>query len=160
MLSCEVVLVCGGADMLLLVVAVVVIVVAVVLPPILRQQQQQQHHLLLHPPPPPDTADMDSEPKYLSFPYGETTVDVYNPFYKLLGQHDVGGTLYNDACVQGSIAAMAVYSPHRGVHLMNVKTFNVFFKYILPYGNNARLALSKDTLTLGVGSSTGVCVCV
>ncbi len=100
---------------------------------------------------------MDSEPKYITFPLNKKMVDVYDPFYKLLGQHDVGGTLYfGGACVQGSIAAMAV-KPN-SVHLMNAKTFNVFFKFILPDGNNAKLALSKDALTLGVGSDTGVCV--
>jgi hypothetical protein len=102
---------------------------------------------------------MDSEPKYITFPHNKNKIDVYDPFYKTLDQHDVGGTLYwGGACVQGFIAAMAVYKPHHGVHLMITKTFNVFFTYILPDGGDARLALSKDTLTLGVGSDTGVCV--
>ncbi len=99
---------------------------------------------------------MASNHMYLLAPYTKNKIEIVDAFGKLLGQHDVGGTLNVGACVQGSIAAMAVYSPHHGVHLMNTKTFEIFFKFIIPDGDDARLALSKDTLTLGVGSSTGV----
>ncbi len=100
---------------------------------------------------------MASNHKFLLATHGEKMVEIYDALGKQLGQHDVSGTLYwGGACVQGSIAAMAVQP--NGVHLMNVKTLQIFFKFRLPDGGNARIALSKDTLTLGVGSDTGVFV--
>ncbi len=101
---------------------------------------------------------MASKHMWIVAPHGKNKIEIYDAFGKQLGQHDVGGTLYVGACVQGVIAAMAVSSPHAGVHFMNTKTLQIFFKFILPDGNNARLALSKDALTLGVGSRTGMCV--
>ncbi len=99
---------------------------------------------------------MASKHLWIVAPHGKNKIEIVVAFGKLLGQHDVGGTLDGGACVQGSIAAMAVQP--NGVIVMNAKTFNVFFKYRLPDGKDARLALSKDTLTLGVGSDTGMCV--
>ncbi len=100
---------------------------------------------------------MDSEPKYITFPYQKSKIDVYDAFCKLLGQHDVGGTLYwGGASVQGTIAAMAMAYPHNGVNVIDTKTFKVLLSYKLPDGGDARVALSKDTLTLGVGFNTGV----
>ncbi len=107
---------------------------------------------------PPDTADMDSEPKYVLVPHNKTKVDIVDTFFKLLDQHDVEGTLDSGVSVQGTIAAMSVYRPHHGVNLMDLKSGKVFFKFKVSNGEYARVKLSKDTLTLGVGSNTGVCV--
>ncbi len=100
---------------------------------------------------------MSSNIKIVSFTWGKKIVDVYDALGKLLGQHDVEVPLdEGGASVQEAIAAMAVYIPHYAVYLMDLKAGKVFFKFILPDGEFARVALSKDTLTMGVGSSTGV----
>ncbi len=100
---------------------------------------------------------MASKHKYILATDGNNTVDIVDSLGKLLGQHNVGGTLSEGgASIQGTIAALAVWQPYHAIHLMNLNTFQVFFKYILPDGRDVRVALSKDTLTLGLGSSTGV----
>ncbi len=72
-------------------------------------------------------------------------------------KHDPEGMIgLGGASVQQNIAAMAIEKPYHGVHLINLISGKVFFKYVLPHGERAAFALSKDTLTLAVGSDTGV----
>ncbi len=70
-------------------------------------------------------------------------------------QHKVQGILGDSASVQMNIAAMAVSAPKHGVHVMDIKSGKVLCKFVLPNGQDARVALSKDTLTLAVGTNSG-----
>ncbi len=75
---------------------------------------------------------------------------------QLVQRHDAQGNHgWGGASVQMNIAAMVVSEP-QGVHVMDIKSGKLLYKFILPNGYNARVALSKDTITLGVASSTGV----
>ncbi len=51
---------------------------------------------------------------------------------------------------------MAVCEPQHGVHVMEMKSGKLLCKFILPNGENARIALSKDSITLAVGSDNGL----
>ncbi len=75
---------------------------------------------------------------------------------KVFKRHDVEGKINGSASVQRNIAAIAVQEPHHGAHVMDVKSEKVVGKFIIPRGHTARVALSKDTLALAVGSSTGL----
>ena len=102
-------------------------------------------------------ADMNSECKYAVFQFEKTKVDILDALFKVVRQYDVEGTLSGGgASAQGTVAAMAVSSPHHGVNMINNKSGEITFKFRLPKGKDARVALSKDTLTVGVGSNTGV----
>jgi hypothetical protein len=102
---------------------------------------------------------MDLKGKVAMFPYDKTTVDIIDiATGYVVRQHKVEGRLgdYGGASLQKSIAAMAVSKPHPGVHVMDVQSGKMLYKFILPKGENARVALSKDAHALVVGSDTGM----
>ncbi len=100
---------------------------------------------------------MDLNGKVALFQDGKTVIDIIDTATgQMVQQYDVGGTLYVGASVQRSIAAMAVCEPQHGVHVMDIKSGKLLSKFILPNGKDAAVTLSKDTLTLGVGTDTGV----
>ncbi len=101
--------------------------------------------------------DMYLKGKVALFPECGTTADIIDVATgQLVLQHDVQGMIWRSAFVQKNIAAITVSEPYHGVHVMDVKSGKVFFKFMLPDGRHATVALSKDTLTLTVGSSTGM----
>ncbi len=99
---------------------------------------------------------MELKGKVALFPCGKAMIDIVDiATGHVVRQHDVEGTIGYSASVQKNIAALAVSEPQDGVHVMDMMSRKVLCKFIFPNGNNARVALSKDTLTLAVGSSTG-----
>ncbi len=101
---------------------------------------------------------MDLNGKVVVFPHDETSVNIIDVATgEVLQQHDAEGTIYVGASVQKNTAAMAVSTPQHGVHVMDLVSGRVLFKLTLPNGDDARVALSKDTLTLGMGTSNGMC---
>jgi hypothetical protein len=89
-----------------------------------------------------------------------TTVDIFDVATgQVVHQYDVQGNLHVSASVQKNIAAMAVSAPQPGVHVINIKSGKLLSRFILPNGDNARVALSKDTITLAVGTDTGMSDC-
>jgi hypothetical protein len=100
---------------------------------------------------------MDLKGKVALFPEDKTMVNITDASTgEMVQQHEVQGTICNSAFVQRNIAAIAVSEPYHGVHLMNLESGKVFYKFILPDGDYARVALSKDAKNLAVGSSTGM----
>ncbi len=100
---------------------------------------------------------MDLKGKLASFQCLKTTVDITDAASgQVVQQHDVQGTIGSSVTVQKNIAAIAVRAPQHGVHVMDIDSGKVLFKFVLPDGEDARVALSKDTLTLAVGTSTGM----
>ncbi len=97
---------------------------------------------------------MASMSKWAEFPFFKTKVDILDADRRLVQQYDAEGTINVGASVQGSLAAMAMTKPH-GVHVMELDSGKILCKYILPEGEDARVALSKDATTLAVGSNTG-----
>jgi hypothetical protein len=95
--------------------------------------------------------------KVILFIQNETMVDIIDVATgQVVQQHVVEGTLGSSASLQKSIAAMALSAPQDCVHVMDIKSGKVMFKFILPDGENATVALSKDTFTLAVGTDTGI----
>ncbi len=99
--------------------------------------------------------------KVALFSFDGATVDITDAANgKTVQQHDVEGKIGFSAAVQGNVAVIAVSEPYKyvydGVHVMDLVSGKVLFKFILPNGENARVTLSKDAQTLGVGSDTGV----
>ncbi len=100
---------------------------------------------------------MDLNGKVALFQHKNTTVDIADlASGQLVKQHDVQGKIWNSVSVQRNIAAIAVYEPDHGVHVINLESGKVLCKFMLPIGDDARVALSKDALTLAVGSDTGM----
>jgi hypothetical protein len=100
---------------------------------------------------------MDMKGKVALFQEGKTTVDIVDvAIGNVVQQHEVEGKIDGSASVQQNIAAIAVYEPYHGVHVMDLETGVLLCKFVLPDEYNARVALSKDTLTLAVGSSLGL----
>ncbi len=100
---------------------------------------------------------MDLKGKVSFIQDGKTTVDIIDfATGELVKQHDVGGTLCIGASIQMNVAAMAIGEPYTGVHVMDQETGVMLHKFILPSGMGAKVALSKDALTLGVGTNTGL----
>jgi hypothetical protein len=88
---------------------------------------------------------------------GKNTVDIIDVASgEMVKEHEVEGSLTGHASVQRNIAAMVVCEPQHGVHVMELKSGKVLCKFILPDGENARIALSKDSITLAVGSDNGL----
>ncbi len=99
---------------------------------------------------------MDLKGKVATFSQAKTTVDIIDASTgQLVRQHDLEGTLYDGASMRKNIVAMAVSKPQHGVHVMDIESGKVLCKFILPCGQDARVALSEDTLTLAVGSNSG-----
>ncbi len=99
---------------------------------------------------------MDLKGKVATFSQAKAMVDIIDASSgNVVQQHDLEGTLYYSASMQRNIAAIAVSKPRHGVHVMDIKSGKVLCKFILPNGQDARVALSKDTLTLAVGSNSG-----
>ncbi len=100
---------------------------------------------------------MDMKGKVALFQEGKTTVDIVDMATgEVVQQHEVEGTIGFSASVQKNFAVMAVFKPQHGVHVMELVSGKLLCKFILPDGRDARVALSKDTFSLAVGSSTGV----
>ncbi len=100
---------------------------------------------------------MDLKGKVALFQLHKTTVDITDVATReVVQQFDVQGKIGRSASVQKNIAAISVYQPEPGVHVMDLVKGHVSYKFILPYGDSARVTLSKDTLTIGVGNRTGV----
>jgi hypothetical protein len=101
-------------------------------------------------------ADMDLNGKVALFPCEKTTVDIIDVATgHVVHQHDMQGRIGCSVSVQRNMAALAVFDSQEGVHVMDIKSGKVLCKFILPDGKEAKVALSADTLTLGVGTSTG-----
>jgi hypothetical protein len=75
---------------------------------------------------------------------------------EVVQQYDVEGAIGSSASVQKNVAAVAVSEPEPGVHVMDIKTGQVVSKFIITKGHGARIALSKDALTLVVGTDKGM----
>jgi hypothetical protein len=102
------------------------------------------------------TADMDLKGKVALFPEGKTTVDIVDiAIGKVVRQHKVEGTIGFSAYVQRNIAAITVFKPYHGVHVLDIKSGKVLCKFVLPMGYGARVTLSKDATALVVGSNSG-----
>ncbi len=100
---------------------------------------------------------MDLKGKVASITYYKTAVDIIDATTgQVVQKHDAEGTVCNSAAVQKNIAAVAVFKPQHAVHVMDLVSGKVFYKFIPPIGEDARVALSKDALALAVGTSTGV----
>ncbi len=100
---------------------------------------------------------MDLKGKVALFPRGKATVVITDvATRKVVQQLEAQGTIGYSSSLQKNIAAIAVYKPHEGVHVIDIKSGKVLCKFILPYGEKARVALSKDAITLAVGNSTGM----
>ncbi len=105
----------------------------------------------------PHLPDMDFKGKVAMFPYDKTTVDIIDiATGKVVQQHDVEGRLGYSAFMQKNIIAMAVSTPHPGVHVMDLESGVLLCKFILPNGRDARVTLSRDAVTLAVGTSIGL----
>ncbi len=99
---------------------------------------------------------MDLKGSVALFPCDKTTVDITDVATGVVvQQHEVEGKLRCSASVQRNIAAIAVSEPYDGVHVMDVMLGKLLCKFVLPNGHGARVALSKNALTLAVGTSTG-----
>jgi len=99
---------------------------------------------------------MDLSGKAALFPQDKTAIDIVDAATgDLVQQHDVEGTI-QVAYVQRNVAAVVVSNPQSGVHMMDLVSGEVLCKFILPNGEDARVTLSKDTLTLAVASDTGM----
>jgi hypothetical protein len=101
---------------------------------------------------------MELKGKIALFPLNNNLVNIVDAATgNKVQKHDTEGTIgLGGASVQQNIAAIAIEKLYHGVHLINLISGKVFFKYVLPHGERASFALSKDTLTLAVGSETGV----
>ncbi len=101
---------------------------------------------------------MEMKGKIALFPYYDNEVDIVDPATGgVVQKQDAEATIgLGGASVQQNIAAIAIHKPYHGVHVLNLKSGKMLCKFILPNGGNVRVALSKDTLTLAVGSDTGV----
>jgi len=100
---------------------------------------------------------MELKGKVALFTINKTTVDITDVVTgEVVQQHDVEGNIGFSVSVQRNIAAVAVSTPQHGVNLMDVISGKMLSKFILPSGEDAKVALSKDTLTLAVGSDTGM----
>jgi hypothetical protein len=104
------------------------------------------------------TLAMASKGMIVIFRFGKSKIDIVDvATSQVMQQHDVEGALHwMGASVQNYTAAMAIYKPYHGVHVVNIKSGKMLCKFMLPYSEDAMVALSKDALTLCVGSSTGV----
>ncbi len=113
------------------------------------------HHLIIiktH-----HTIDMDLKGKVATFEWYKTEVNIIDVATgEVVQQHDVHGNIGSSASVQRNIAAIASSQPRHGVHVIDLVSGKVLCKFILPNGDDARVALSKDSRTLAVGSSTGM----
>ncbi len=74
---------------------------------------------------------------------------------EMVQQHDVEGTIGFSAPVQKNIAAVAVSKPQHGVHVIDLLSGKVLSKFVLPNGHAPTVTISKDALTVAVGSSSG-----
>ncbi len=94
--------------------------------------------------------------KVALFPCDKNTLDIIDAATgEVVQQHEVEGMIGYSASLQGKHAAMALYNPP-GVHVMNIKSGKVLCKFLLHDGDDARVALSKDTHNLTVGTDTGL----
>ncbi len=101
---------------------------------------------------------MNLKGKVALFFWGRNTVDITDiATGEEVQQHDIEGKHgWGGASVQKNIAAMVFLMPYHGVHVMNIASGKVLCRFALPSGRDARVVLSKDTLTLAVGNSTGM----
>ncbi len=103
------------------------------------------------------TADMELKGELALFPCGKTKVDiVHTANGDVLQQYDVEGTLGGSTFARKNIAALTVSAPQHGVHVMDIKFGKMISKFILPNGQDARVSLSKNAITLVVGTNTGL----
>jgi hypothetical protein len=99
---------------------------------------------------------MDSEVQVAVFPQFNTTVDIINvATSQVVQQHDAHGKIGSRASVQKNIAAIVMREPYHGIHVMNIKHGTLLCKFVLPDGGFPGVSLSKDTLSLAVGTDTG-----
>ncbi len=90
---------------------------------------------------------MDLKGKVATVINSKTTVDIIVVATgKVHQHHDVEGKIGYSASLQRNIAAIAVYKPYHGVHLMDLMTGVILHKFMLPHGRDARVALSKNAL--------------
>ncbi len=100
---------------------------------------------------------MELKGKVALFTCSKTSVDIVDMATgQVVQQHDAQGTHNNSTDVQKNVAAIAVSAPQHGVHVMDLKSGKVLCKFLLPNGKDARVSLSKDTLTLVVVNDTGM----
>ncbi len=100
---------------------------------------------------------MDLKGKVALFPFYKTTVDLIdNATGEVVQQFDVQGTIHGGAFLQKNIAAISMCKPRHGVHVLDVQSGKLLSKFILPNGQDAKVALSRDAITLAVGTDTGV----
>ncbi len=100
---------------------------------------------------------MDLKGKLALFPRGKTTIDIVDMATgEVVQQHDVEGTLNYGASVQRNIAAVSVSRPQPGVNVMDLVSGKMLCKFALPNGREAQVILSKDALTLVVGTVSGM----
>ncbi len=95
--------------------------------------------------------------KMALFECGKSTVDIIEAATgRVLQQHELGGNSVLSASIQKNIAAFSILEPYNGVHVMNLTSGKLLCKFKLPDKTYPIVALSKDTLTLGVGIETGM----
>jgi hypothetical protein len=101
---------------------------------------------------------MELKGKVAVFPCHKTMVDVIDVATReVVHQHDAQGKHFKGgAIVQKNIAVMSVSAPQHGVHVMNMKSGKLLYKFAFPDGGDARVALSKDALTLVAGTDNGM----
>jgi len=109
----------------------------------------------------PHTADMALKGNVAQFPQGKTKIDIVDVATdEVVKQHSVEGTIGRCASMHKNIAAIALRTPIPGVHVIDMKSGVTLFKFITPDGEEATVTLSKDALTLAVGSDEGLLRCL
>ncbi len=104
---------------------------------------------------------MDLKGKVAMFVGDKTEVDIVDiAASDVVQQYKVEGRIGRSVFVQKNIAAFAVYEPLHGVHVADMNSGVTFFKFVLPDGGYAKVALSKDALTLAVGTDKGLSRCL
>jgi hypothetical protein len=98
---------------------------------------------------------MDLKGRVALFPEGKTTIDILDVATGVVQHHEAHGTLTGRASVQKCIAVMTVHAVQLGIHVVDLVSGKVLSKFMHPNGHTAQIALSKDTLTVAVGASTG-----
>ncbi len=102
-------------------------------------------------------AVMDLKCKVASFSQDKTKVYITDVVTgEVVRKHNVEGKIGISASVQRNIAAIVVSAPYHGVHVMHIKSGRLLCKFIPPNGRFPTVALSKDALTLAVGTYTGM----
>jgi hypothetical protein len=107
--------------------------------------------------------DMSIKGLVASISFHKKKVDIIDTATgQVVKQHDPEESRWcSGASVQNNIAALAMWQPGDletlyGVIVMDLKSGKMLFKFTLPEGCDARVALSKDTLTLAVGTDKGM----